>query len=89
MSAGDSAKKGIVESGVKYVKSSSLPLREFRDLDDANRQAQAWMMHEASARTHGTTREVPLKRFEDVEQALLLQLPGVPPELGRAIPADR
>jgi len=77
----DPAKKGIVESGVKYVKSSFLPLREFRDLDDANRQAQAWVMQEASTRTHGTTREVPLKRFEDVEQALLLPLPDVPPEL--------
>jgi len=32
----DPAKKGIVESGVKYVKSSFLPLCEFRDLDDAN-----------------------------------------------------
>lgn len=77
----DPAKKGIVESGVKYVKSSFLPLREFRDLDDVNRQAQAWVMQEASTRTHGTTREVPLKRFEDVEQALLLPLPDVPPEL--------
>ncbi|ACD15607.1 IS21 family transposase [Paraburkholderia phytofirmans] len=77
----DPAKKGIVESGVKYVKSSFLPLREFRDLDDANRQAQAWVMQEASTRTHGTTREVPLKRFEDVEQALLLPLPDVQPEL--------
>ena len=77
----DPAKKGIVESGVKYVKSSFLPLREFRDLDDANRQARAWVMHEASTRTHGTTREVPLKRFEDVEQALLQPLPDVPPVL--------
>ena len=31
----DPAKKGIVESGVRYVKLSFLPLREFRDLDDA------------------------------------------------------
>jgi len=77
----DPAKKGIVESGVKYVKSSFLPLREFRDLDDANRQAQAWVMHEASTRMHGTTREVPLKRFDDVEQTLLRPLPDVPPEL--------
>ncbi|SAL06848.1 integrase catalytic region [Caballeronia calidae] len=38
-------------------------------------------MHEASTRTHGTTREVPLKRFEDAEQALLQPLPDVPPEL--------
>lgn len=77
----DPAKKGVVESGVKYVKTSFLPLREFRDLDDANRQAQAWVMGEAGNRIHGTTRERPLNRFTDVEQALLQSLPDVPPEL--------
>lgn len=32
------AEKGVVEAGVKYVKRSFMPLREFRDLADANRQ---------------------------------------------------
>jgi len=41
----DPQKKGIVEAGVKYIKGSFLPLREFRDLDDANRQLQAWVMN--------------------------------------------
>ena len=36
----DPQKKGIVEAGVKYIKGSFLPLREFRDLEDANRQLQ-------------------------------------------------
>lgn len=40
----DSAKKGIVESGVKFIKRSLVPLREFRDLADANRQLHAWVM---------------------------------------------
>jgi transposase len=39
----DPAKKGIVEAGVKYVKRAFLPLREFRSLADANRQAAAWV----------------------------------------------
>jgi len=76
----DPAKKGIVESGVKFIKRSFVPLREFRDLADANRQLQDWVMNEAGNRTHGTTREMPLKRFAEVEKALLLPLPTVPPE---------
>ena len=74
-------KKGIVESGVKYIKSGFLPLREFRDLADANRQLQAWVMNEAGNRVHGTTREAPLQRFAEVEKRLLIALPDVPPEL--------
>ena len=77
----DPQKKGIVEAGVKYIKGSFLPLREFRDLDDANRQLHAWVMNEAGNRIHGTTREVPLKRFAEVEKGLLIALPSVPPEL--------
>lgn len=77
----DPAKKGIVESGVKFIKRSFVPLREFRDLADANRQLQAWVMDEAGNRSHGTTREAPLKRFAEVEKALLTPLPSVPPEL--------
>lgn len=77
----DPQKKGIVEAGVKYIKGSFLPLREFRDLDDANRQLQAWVMNEAGNRIHGTTREAPLKRFAEVEKGLLIALPSVPPEL--------
>jgi len=77
----DPQKKGIVESGVKYIKRGFLPLREFRGLADANRQLQAWVMNEAGNRVHGTTREAPLQRFAEVEKSLLIALPDVPPEL--------
>lgn len=77
----DPQKKGIVESGVKYVKGSFLPLREFRSLADANRQLHAWIMSDAGNRIHGTTREVPLTRFAQVERELLEVLPVAPPEL--------
>lgn len=77
----DPQKKGIIEAGVKYIKGSFLPLREFRDLADANRQLHAWIMNEAGNRIHGTTREMPLKRFAEVEKGLLKALPDVPPEL--------
>ena len=76
----DPQKKGIVESGVKYVKRNFLPLREFRDLADANRQLQEWVLGTAGTRNHGTTREQPLARFA-TERSLLIALPAHPPEV--------
>lgn len=76
----DPKKKGRVESGVKYVKNHFLPLREFRDLVDANGQLKNWVMQEAGNRIHGTTRTPPLQRFVETEQALLKPLPNRTPE---------
>ncbi len=77
----DPQKKGIVESGVKYTKRSFLPLREFLDLADANRQMKRWILEDAGNHIHGTTREQPLARFTEVEKCLLKPLPEVPPQL--------
>ena len=76
----DPQKKGIVESGVKYVKGNFLPLKHFRDLSDLNAQARHWVMAEAGLRRHGTTGDAPLERFE-VERAVLRPLPVVAPDL--------
>ena len=76
----DPQKKGIVESGVKYIKRGFLPLREFRSLADANRQLAEWVLGEAGNRCHGTTREKPLTRFQ-AEKDLLRPLPAVAPVL--------
>jgi hypothetical protein len=73
--------KGIVESGVKYVKGNFLPTRTFRDLADLNDQARRWVMQEAGLRIHGSTRERPLDRFA-IEQPLMRELPAVAPDLG-------
>lgn len=70
-----------MESGVKYIKRSFLPLREFRHRDDAQHQLQEWVLGEAGNRIHGTTREVPLNRFAEVERPLLQPLPENPPEI--------
>ena len=35
---------GIVEAGVKYIKGSFVPLREFRSFADANGQVRDWIM---------------------------------------------
>jgi len=77
----DPKKKGRVESGVKYIKRGFLPLREFRDLPDANAQLQFWLMADAGNRIHGSTYERPLNRFADTERDFLQPLPPRPPEL--------
>ena len=77
----DPAKKGIVESGVKYVKGNFLPTRTFRDLPDLNEQARRWVLEEAGVRIHGTTRQAPLERFL-LEKPLMRTLPDVSPDLG-------
>lgn len=76
----DPQKKGRVESGVKYVKNSFGPLREFRSLADANAQLMTWVMGEAGNRCHGTTRQAPLTRFTEFERHVLKALPATPPE---------
>lgn len=77
----DPQKKGIVESGVKYVKRRFIPSRQFKDFIDANRQLREWILSTAGNRIHGTTREQPLKRFCEVEQSVLISLPITRPEL--------
>jgi transposase len=77
----DPQKKGIVESGVKYLKGNFLPLRLFRDLADLNAQARTWAMQEAGVRCHGTTRRSPLELFA-LEAPLLQALPSQAPDLG-------
>ena len=77
----DPKKKGRVESAVKYVKRSFVPLREFRDLVDANAQLHAWLLGPAGNRVHGTTHEPPLTRFVETEREFLRPLPARPPEL--------
>jgi hypothetical protein len=76
----DPKKKGRVEAGVKYLKRNFLPLRDFRDLTDANRQLLEWVLGPAGNRLHGTTHERPLRRFSETERVLLQPLPAVAPE---------
>ena len=77
----DPQKKGIVESGVKYVKGNFLALREFRSLGDLNEQVRQWVTTVAGVRIHGTTRQAPLALFA-TERSLMQALPPVAPDLG-------
>jgi hypothetical protein len=70
--------KGKVErGGVGYLQQSMWPLvAPNTALPEANRQLRQWLLTTAGLRVHGTTREVPLTRFEQTERAALQPLPG-------------
>ncbi len=67
-------KKGKVESGVKYLKNSVLKAREGDDFEDVQRELREFVDEVANLRTHGTTGQLPIERFE-AERASLIRLP--------------
>lgn len=74
--------KGKVEQGgVHYVKRNFLGGREPTTITQANRDGLAWCHTTAGLRIHGTTKEKPLERFEQVEKAHLKPLPETPYDL--------
>jgi transposase len=77
----DPKKKGRVESGVKYVKNSFVPLRTFRTRTDANEQLTNWVLQTAGNRIHGTTQRKPLTMFAETEKLFLKALPDVPVQI--------
>ena len=57
--------KGKVEKGaIHYIRHNFMPLRTFRDILDAQQQAQQWRDQVANVRIHGTTGERPVDRFD-------------------------
>ncbi|MCI0407155.1 MAG: IS21 family transposase [Acidobacteria bacterium] len=68
--------KGKVEQGgVHYVKRNFIAGRAFRDSDEANEKVGLWCLETAGRRIHGTTKEPPLKRFDEAERDALRPLP--------------
>jgi transposase len=71
--------KGKVEQGgVHYVKRNFLGGRKPTTITQANRDVITWCNTTAGLRVHGTTKEEPLTRFQDTEQARLQPLPETP-----------
>lgn len=66
--------KGKVERTVSYLRASFFYGRNFRDMDDLNRQVGEWLDVTANARVHATTGEIPTVRLP-VERNHLLALP--------------
>ena len=71
--------KGKVENGVHYVQRNALAGHTFESWDALHTHLNWWMDQVADLRIHGTTKEVPLERFEREEAAAL-----TPFEPGRA-----
>ena len=69
--------KGKVESGVGYVKSNALGRESFASWEALDAHLVRWMREMADVRTHGTTFEQPILRFEQ-ERAALAPLGGQP-----------
>lgn len=69
--------KGKVESGVGYVKSNALGRLTFANWEALDSHLVWWMREVADVRTHGTTFEQPIQRFE-CERAALAPLGGQP-----------
>ena len=71
--------KGKVEQGgVHYVTRNFLAGRTPTTITQANRDVLIWCQTTAGQRIHGTTKEQPLVRFQEVEQARLQRLPDTP-----------
>ena len=73
--------KGKVEGGVGYVQGRFMGGKDTLELVQANRDVRKWCQNEAGMRIHGTTKEQPRRRFEEVEKVRLKPLPGAPYDL--------
>lgn len=70
--------KGKIErGGVRYLRQNFWPLRDIRDLADANRQLRQWLQQTANIRIHSETRERPNDRFRP---DALRPLPALDPD---------
>lgn len=67
----DPESKGKVEAGVKYVKQDCFYGEAFRDEQHMREHVLHWLDTVANVRTHGTTGESPLERFNRDEHRLL------------------
>jgi transposase len=84
----DPQSKGIVEASVRYVKRNALAGRgdELVRFEDYVALAPRWRDEIANVRTHETTRERPVDRFQK-ERSLLRALPAIPFDTDEIVPA--
>jgi transposase len=68
----------VEQGGVHYVARNFLAGRTWRDIDEANERVLVWCLETAGRRIHGTTKEQPRARFDQLERAALRELPGAP-----------
>lgn len=84
--------KGKDERGVGYVRSNAIAGRSFTSLDALNAWLVQWCRETADVRTHGTTGDRPIDRFDDDEASALAPLVGTrwskQRELARIVATD-
>jgi transposase len=73
--------KGKVEGGVGFVQGRFMGGKDTLELAQANRDVRKWCQNEAGMRIHGTTKEQPRRRFDEVEKERLKPLPSTPYDL--------
>jgi transposase len=85
---GDPESKGIVEASVRYVKRNALAGRddELKSFKDYQALAPVWLDQVANTRTHETTRERPVNRFQS-ERSMMRALPAIPFDTDEVVPA--
>lgn len=66
-----------MERPYRCIRQDFFLARRFRDLEDLNRQFDAWRREVANARRHAATRRIVAERFAE-EQAALLPHPAIP-----------
>ncbi len=69
--------KGIVESGVGYIKKNLLKGLDIKDFSHLNPACKIWLDTIANVRTHGETRKSPTELFQQERQSLQA-LPAYP-----------
>jgi transposase len=70
--------KGRVERAIRYVRSNFFAGREFKDINDLNRQALAWCVSEAQERACPQDRSITVQNAFEQEHKHLLSLPLTP-----------
>jgi len=68
--------KPIVERGIPYVRDNFFAAEAFIDKEDCQQRAIHWCSTVAGKRIHGTTRQVPIVTFEEIEKIKLTPYPG-------------
>src|SRR3972149_1504783 len=75
---GQRVRGGGGAGGGGYVQGRFMGGKDTLVLVQANRDVRKWCQEEAGMRIHGTTKEQPRRRFEEVEKERLKPLPGAP-----------
>jgi transposase len=68
--------KGRVERAIRFVRQNFIPARRWRDLEDLNRQAEAWRLGTAADRSWPEDRAITVRQAFADEQGKLLSLPA-------------